>query len=392
MQAPWVVEFKLPKASEPIRAQFESKLIIGRADKAASRPDVDLSPYDAESFGISRHHAALIAEGNQLKVMDLGSGNGTYLNGARLVPNEAVPLRRQDHLQLAKMPISLRVVVSPSYAAGFQRSLDSETLKAPLSGMGQTILIVRNDAEVAQVMANALQQVDFNPVIARSVVSAIRLFTQRNPAAILVDMSLPDMPGLELCRYVRRDTHHSSTPLIVLASSDSAATVSESLAAGADIVLAEPLSMKEVTHVVTTLAGEEQGAAALHTKSLIGTAPLQAIQPQTRRNSVVVFVAGHKDPLVLTAKESLSFGRSVSQNLDSHVDLGRYNAVDNGVSRLHARLNFENGKFYIVDLSSVNGTFLNGEPLRPETPTPLKSADEVRLGRLRMYVYFLEDS
>ena len=36
MQVPWVVEFKLPKVSEPIRAQFESKLTIGRSDKSSA--------------------------------------------------------------------------------------------------------------------------------------------------------------------------------------------------------------------------------------------------------------------------------------------------------------------------------------------------------------------
>ena len=187
--------------------------------------------------------------------MDLGSGNGTYVNGVRLTPNEPVPLARRDHVQLAKLPFTLRVIVAPSYAMGFHQSLDSETLKAPSRGDGQTVLIVKNDADVAQVISGTLEQVDFKPMIARSVVSAIRIFNQRNPAAILLDLTLPDMPGLELCRYVRRDTNRSGTPLIAMET----ATVRERLAmrieAGADIVLSEPLSMKELTHVVFMLVG-----------------------------------------------------------------------------------------------------------------------------------------
>ncbi len=177
---------------------------------------------------------------------------------------------------------------------------------------------------------------------------------------------------------------------IALETRDSDVSTSDALDAGADIVLSEPLSMKELTHVVFMLVGEGEGVAALRTKRLLGTAPLQTIQPQSRRNSVVMFIAGHKEPLVLTAKKSITFGRSVSQNLQSHVDLSRYNAVDNGVSRMHARLSLANETFFLEDLDSVNGTFLNGNPLKPETPVPLRSADEVRFGRMRFYIYFLE--
>jgi pSer/pThr/pTyr-binding forkhead associated (FHA) protein len=153
------------------------------------------------------------------------------------------------------------------------------------------------------------------------------------------------------------------------------------------------LSIKEVQHIITMMIGQpQQGASSFATKHLVGTAPLQGIQPQTRRNSIVVFIAGSKEPLVLTVNQPITFGRSISQSLQTHVDLTKNNAVDNGVSRLHARMHFENGSFYVEDMNSVNGTYLNGDPLQPATKTPIKNADELRLGRLRMYVYFLEDA
>jgi pSer/pThr/pTyr-binding forkhead associated (FHA) protein len=42
-------------------------------------------------------------------------------------------------------------------------------------------------------------------------------------------------------------------------------------------------------------------------------------------------------------------------------------------------------------MDSVNGTYINGDPVKPHEQVALKNADEVRLGRLRLYVYFLED-
>ena len=57
----------------------------------------------------------------------------------------------------------------------------------------------------------------------------------------------------------------------------------------------------------------------------------------------------------------------------------------------HMLLHQHETGFYIEDQDSVNGTFLNGDPVTPRTPMPVKNADEIRLGQLRMYIYFLED-
>ncbi len=47
-------------------------------------PDVDLSPHNAYANGVSRLHAVLKLIHDQIVIMDLGSSNGTYLNGSRL--------------------------------------------------------------------------------------------------------------------------------------------------------------------------------------------------------------------------------------------------------------------------------------------------------------------
>ena len=68
-------------------------------------PDVDLSPYNAYSNGVSRIHAVIkIAEGRTI-IMDLGSSNGTFLNGIRLNPNMETPLAHGDVIILGKLKI-----------------------------------------------------------------------------------------------------------------------------------------------------------------------------------------------------------------------------------------------------------------------------------------------
>jgi hypothetical protein len=144
--------------------------------------------------------------------------------------------------------------------------------------------------------------------------------------------------------------------------------------------------------VVDSLIGQNQsGERALLTKQLVGTAPLKGVPPESRRDSLVLFVAGHEQPLTLTLHQPVTFGRTTNLPPKSHVDLSRFNAVEHGVSRVHMTLHSKEGKFYAEDMDSVNGTYINGDPLKPHELVPLKNADEVRLGRLRLYAYFLED-
>ncbi|AEP12933.1 MULTISPECIES: FHA domain-containing serine/threonine-protein kinase [Chloracidobacterium] len=66
------------------------------------------------------------------------------------------------------------------------------------------------------------------------------------------------------------------------------------------------------------------------------------------------------------------------------IDLTPHDA-ETKVSRRHARLFQEGGRFFIEDLSSVNGTFLNGNVrLIPKTPHPLQNGDELKLGETRV--------
>jgi hypothetical protein len=225
-------------------------------------------------------------------------------------------------------------------------------------------------------------------------VGAIRTYNQKRPSAIILDLMLPDMNGLEFCRYVRRDVLQNTVPIIVVSAAKSANNVVEAMQAGADIFLDKPVSAKELRHVVASLIEQHHsGAVSMHTKHLVGTAPLRAIPPESRRDAVVLFVAGYSEsPITLTVQQPVSFGRATStSNFRSHIDLSKYEAVNQGVSRVHMYLHNQDGEFYVEDADTVNGTFVNGDPIQPHALVKVRNADEIRLGQLRMYIYFLED-
>ncbi|MBZ0291397.1 MAG: FHA domain-containing protein [Anaerolineae bacterium] len=391
---PWVIELRGPAVKPPIKLRLDSALIIGRKDvQNTADPDVDLAAYKAEENGVSRQHLKFQIDKDQLMVIDLDSGNGTLLNGVKLDPQTPYPVKNKDILQLGRLPIELGVLVSPSAGSIMHKHSEFQIEDQVHDGDGQLVLVVEDDVEVAKVLALILERGGYKPQVTHDVVSAMRAFNQKRPSAIVLDLMLPDMNGLELCRYVRRSVQRNTLPVIVVSAVSTTANVTKAIEAGADIFLGKPVSARELRHVVSSLISQhESGLSSLRTRHLVGTAPLQSMQPESRRESVVLFVAGHSEtPITLTVRQPVTFGRSVEAGSKNYVDLSRFNAIDNGVSRKHMMLHAKEGKFFVEDADSVNGTFLNGNPLKPNELTELNNADEIRLGQMRMYVYFLTD-
>jgi pSer/pThr/pTyr-binding forkhead associated (FHA) protein len=83
---------------------------LGRADEEAHwQPTVDLEPYGAAAKGVSRVHADLYFEGTQMFLLEVGSANGTRVNGKRVLMGHAEQLHNGDIVELGKL--RLRVTV-----------------------------------------------------------------------------------------------------------------------------------------------------------------------------------------------------------------------------------------------------------------------------------------
>lgn len=82
---------------------------LGRFDEGQSiMPDIDLSPYQAFEQGVSRLHA-IIRNEQGLTITDLGSSNGTYINGERVEPNIPHPITQGNLLNLGKMKLKILI-------------------------------------------------------------------------------------------------------------------------------------------------------------------------------------------------------------------------------------------------------------------------------------------
>lgn len=90
--------------AEAVTLQPARRSVLGRIDSAnLQQPDVDLTPYGALEKGVSRLHAAISRSEDTLTLVDLGSVNGTHLNGQRLIPDQPRVLRDGDEIRLGRL-------------------------------------------------------------------------------------------------------------------------------------------------------------------------------------------------------------------------------------------------------------------------------------------------
>lgn len=134
------------------------------------------------------------------------------------------------------------------------------------------------------------------------------------------------------------------------------------------------------THATTQL---DQATGELTAHSSWGTA-------RFGNDSYIVFhVRDFAEPLILYPKTQIILGRYDVQNpRKPDVDLTPFQAIEKGVSRIHAAIERLDETLVLTDLNSANGTHLNGQRLVPDQPRVLRDGDEIRLGKLVAHVYF----
>jgi pSer/pThr/pTyr-binding forkhead associated (FHA) protein len=126
------------------------------------------------------------------------------------------------------------------------------------------------------------------------------------------------------------------------------------------------------------------------------TLPMDAAMLRPKRKGLVVespagtltlHIRGVNIRLALEHVQRLVLGRvDAERGVAPDVDLAPYGAAERGVSRAHLMLHFENRRLIATDLSSANGTLLNGHRLNATSPHEVRDRDELTLGRLTISV------
>lgn len=108
----------------------------------------------------------------------------------------------------------------------------------------QIILVVEDEASIAETITYALQTEGFTPVWKTTGRDALRFLREQPVALVVLDVGLPDMSGLDVCRELRRS---HAVPVIFLTARSGEVDKIVGLELGADDYLAKPFSPRELT-------------------------------------------------------------------------------------------------------------------------------------------------
>jgi hypothetical protein len=98
---------QISPSRQSVSLSLETPLILGRKGGSDLEEILDLTDFNAHPLGVSRHHCLLQRRGTHLTVTDLGSSNGTYLNGTRIPPHSERVVAHGDQLTLGSLHLTI---------------------------------------------------------------------------------------------------------------------------------------------------------------------------------------------------------------------------------------------------------------------------------------------
>ena len=215
------------------------------------------------------------------------------------------------------------------------------------------ILIVDDNEQIVRILTQYTQAEGWPCLAARTGEEALSLFDSAAPSVILLDIMLPGIDGLEVCRRIR---HVSGVPIIMITARDEDADRILGLDIGADDYIVKPFSPGEVMariRAVLRRMPPEKGQETL----VIGTLSIHL-------PSLSVTLDGHK--LALTRREvellytlASSPGRVFTRDnlltlVWGYEHVGNYRAVDSHIKRLRQKLDAYPHDFFTI--ATVWGT------------------------------------
>jgi len=134
----------------------------------------------------------------------------------------------------------------------------------------QKILVVDDDPGIRDVVCFALQKAGYATAIAADGAQALARFAADPPALVVLDILMPELDGVEVCRRLRADARGRATPIVFLSSKDDEVDRIVGLEVGGDDYVAKPFSPRELVARVRAILRRTAAPSAA-----AGAAPLR---------------------------------------------------------------------------------------------------------------------
>jgi DNA-binding response OmpR family regulator len=127
--------------------------------------------------------------------------------------------------------------------------------------MNTKILVVDDEPDALEVLGFKLKESGFTPVFAADGARAINAARTERPALIVLDLMLPEIDGLEVCKILRRDPATEAIPILMLTARTGEMDRVVGLELGADDYVTKPFSPREVVVRIKKLLARAGGPA-----------------------------------------------------------------------------------------------------------------------------------
>ena len=122
----------------------------------------------------------------------------------------------------------------------------------------KTVMIIEDEADAAELFSEMMRINGFRVIKMFSSAPAIPIIAQEKPDVILLDVMMPDISGLEVLRYIRREPDLASIPVIILSAKSMPSDIKTGIEAGASLYLTKPVGFQDLKNAVDLVLAESQ--------------------------------------------------------------------------------------------------------------------------------------
>lgn len=119
-----------------------------------------------------------------------------------------------------------------------------------MTNNNKLIVIVDDDPETAEMLAEMIRILDFNVVTVRNGAQAINIIIELKPSIVLLDWKMPGISGLDVVRFVQKDSKLTRIPFIMVSAKALPEDIARAYEAGVAYYLIKPVGFDELKKAI----------------------------------------------------------------------------------------------------------------------------------------------
>ncbi|MGD0610601.1 MAG: response regulator [Anaerolineales bacterium] len=119
----------------------------------------------------------------------------------------------------------------------------------------KTVIVVEDEQDAAEMFAEMMRVSGYRVLKVFGSTQAMTTIAKEKPSAVLLDIMMPDISGLEVLRFMRRDPELIGIPVVIVSAKSLPSDIKAGLDAGAALYLTKPVGFHDLTNAIQKVLG-----------------------------------------------------------------------------------------------------------------------------------------